>query len=208
MTWLEAAKATPAKHDGRRLAWISASDNPEAVGTLETILSRLQPTLDNFGFQTDTSRRIPKNLSGAQMVVVTAHGGLTTERRYIHKISDEGSLVESPLLLARALKNVEVVILFVCSGGRMDRHPLANTTVGLPKLLLDRGCRAIIASPWPLAALVTYRWLEDFMKAWEAGDTLLSATFKGNQAVQLALGDPPQYGLAMTVYGDVSLRKS
>jgi hypothetical protein len=208
LTWLQAVQTTPVQHDGRRLAWISASDEPESYGTLEAILGRIQPTFDRFEFQTDTSRRIPKNLSGAQMVVVTAHGSLTAEKRYIQRISDEGVLAESPLILARALAGVEVVILFVCSGGRLDRHPLANTTVGLPKLLLDRGCRVVIASPWPLDALVTYRWLEGFMSAWESGETVLNATFKANGEVSSALGDPPQYGLAMTVHGDVFLRKS
>lgn len=208
LTWLEAARMNPATHDGRRLAWISVSDGPEEAGTLGTILSRLQPTLNEYGFHTDTSRRLPKNFSKAQMVIVCAHGGLTTEKRYIHTISDEGSLTESPRLLADALADVELVILFVCSGGRMDKHPHANTSVGLPKLLIDHGCRAVIASPWPLAAQVTYHWLDAFIKAWEAGDSILEATFKGNHAVQVALGDPPQYGLAMAVHGDVLLRRT
>lgn len=208
LTWLEAAQQHPSSHDGRRLAWISASDAPEATGTLETILDRLRPTFEEFGIIVDTSRQLPKNLAGAQMVVVTAHGGLTAEGRFIHKISDEEKLVEAPLSLARALAGVELVILFVCSGGRMDKHPLANTTVGLPKQLLDHGSRAVIASPWPLDSMVTYRWLGDFLRAWEAGETVLTATYTANQAVQAALGDPPQYCLAMTVYGDVLLRRS
>lgn len=206
LTWLDAAQRHPSNHDGRRLAWISASDDPGVAGTLETILDRLLPTFEEFGIVADTSRRIPKGFSGAQMVVVTAHGSLTAEGRFIHKITDEEELIEAPLSLAQALAGVELVILFVCSGGRLDKHPLANTTVGLPKQLLDRGCRAVIASPWPLDSMVTYRWLSDFMKAWHAGETVLAATYKANQAVQAALGDPPQYGLAMTVHGDVLLR--
>jgi len=30
--------------------------------------------------------------------------------------------------LASALRSAELAILFVCSGGRFDRHPFANTT--------------------------------------------------------------------------------
>lgn len=207
LTWFEAARRNPESHDGRRLAWVSASDDPEKVGTLEMILERLRPTLDRYGFHTDTCRQIPKDFSGAQMAVVTAHGGLTTEKRFIHKISDEEALAESPIALARSLADVELVILFVCSGGRIDRHPIGNTTVGLSKMLLGYGCRTVIASPWPLAAVVTGPWLEGFMEAWDAGETASVATFRANQVVEARLGNPPQYVLAMAVHGDVLLRK-
>lgn len=207
LTWFDAARRKRANHDGRRLAWISASEDLETGGTLGAVLGRLRPTFEKHNIVIDTSRRIPENLLGAQMVVVTAHGGLAGEGRFIRSISDEGVLVESPRALARSLAGVELVILFVCSGGRLDKHPFDNTTVGMPKQLLDRGCRAVVASPWPLDSIVTYRWLEDFLTAWDADETVLTATFRANQAVQAALGDPPQYGLAMTVYGDVLLRK-
>lgn len=207
LTWFEAARKNQVNHDGRRLAWVSASTIPENMGTLEMILERLRPTLDQHGFHTETCRQIPKNFIGAQMAVITAHGGLTTDRKFIHKISDEEALIESPITLARSLAQIELVILFVCSGGRIDSHPFGNTTVGLPKLLLNNGCRTIIASPWPLSAVVTGSWLERFMQAWEEGETALMATFYANQAVEERLGDPPQYSLAMTVYGDVLLKK-
>lgn len=207
LTWFEAARRNLANNDGRRVAWVSTSEDPEKVGTLEMILERMRPTLEQYDFLIDTSRHIPKNFAGAQMAVVTAHGGLTTEKRFIHKISDEEVLVESPVMLARSLAGIELVILFVCSGGRIDRHPILNTTIGLPKMLLEHGCRTVIASPWPLAAVVTAPWLEGFMGAWEMGKTASSAVFNANQAVNERLGDPPQYALAMAVYGDMLLRK-
>ncbi len=207
LTWFEAARRNPTNHDGRRLAWVSASEDNDRMRTLEIILERLRPTLDQHGFRTDTSHQIPKDFSGAQMAVVTAHGDLTIEKRFIHKISDEEALAASPVALAHSLADIELVILFVCSGGRIDRHPLGNTTVGLPKLLLGHGCRTVIASPWPLAEVVTGPWFEGFMKAWDAGETASTATFRANKAVEVRLGNPPQYVLAMTVYGDVLLRK-
>lgn len=207
LTWFEAARRNLANHDGRRLAWLSVSEDPDQRGTLEMILDRLRPTFELYNFHIDTSRQIPKSFVGAQMAVVTAHGSLTTDMQFIHKISDEEALAESPIMLARSLAGIELVILFVCSGGRIDKHPLLNTTVSLPKLLLDRGCRTVIASPWPLAAVVTGPWLEGFMEAWESGETALTSTFKANQMVEARLGDFPSYALAMAVHGDVLLRK-
>ena len=171
------------------------------------LFARLGPIFDHHGFTTDTSGRIPENVRRASIAIATAHGQLTTEQRYIHSIADEHDLTESPVALARALAGVELVILFVCSGGRVDRHPIANTTVSLPKMLLDRGCRAVVASPWPLAAAVPGNWLERFLEAWEGGDTVLQANFKANQHVAERLGQEPALSLAMAAYGDVLLTK-
>lgn len=74
-------------------------------------------------------------------------------------------------------------------------------------MLLDRGCRTVIASPWPLAVAVPGNWLERFLEAWEAGDTALDANFKANAYVRERLGPEPGLGLAMTVYGDVLLTR-
>lgn len=208
LTWFSLARSQARSGKTSYKAWISAEDGPEVEGPLDLALDRLRSTFDDFGFSIDTSRKLPRGMSDAALAVVTAHGGLTSRGRYIHSIRDEDSLLESPSALASSLAGVEVVILFVCSGGRIDKHPLDNTAVGLPKLLLDNGCRVVVASPWPLDVKVTYRWLEPFLREWEAGATVLQATKKANEAVGRALGEDPQYSLAMTVFGDLLLTKA
>lgn len=208
LTWFSLVRDQARTGKTAYKAWISAEDGPEIEGPLDLALDRLRGTFDDFGFLIDTSRKLPRGMSDAALAVVTAHGGLTARGRYIHSIRDEGSLFESPSALASSLAGVEVVILFVCSGGRIDKHPLDNTAVGLPKLLLDNGCRAVIASPWPLDVKVTYSWLEPFLREWEAGSTVLQATKMANEAVGRALGEAPQYSLAMTAFGDLLLTKA
>jgi len=207
LTWLSRVRTNIRSEKRAYKAWISAPDSPQDSGSLGVILTRLSSTFKEFGFTVDTGQRLPRNMSDAGLAVVTAHGGLTIEGRYFHTIKDEGNLIEAPSQLALALAGVEVVILFVCSGGRIDKHPWDNRAVGLPKQLLDKGCRTVIASPWPLDVMVTYRWLEPFLHEWEAGSTVLLATKKANESVARALGDSPQNSLAMTVYGDVLLTK-
>lgn len=207
LTWFSMVRNQARSGKTAYKAWISAQDGPQVEGPLDLALDRLRGTFEEFEFAVDTSRKLPRDMSDAGLAVVTAHGGLTADGRYIHSIRDEASLFESPSALASTLAGVEVVILFVCSGGRIDKHPLDNTAVGLPKLLLDKGCRAVIASPWPLDVKVTYRWLEPFLREWEAGATILQATKKANESVGQALGDHPQYSLAMTVFGDLMLTK-
>jgi CHAT domain len=109
--------------------------------------------------------------------------------------------------LAGALRNVDVVILFVCSGGRTDKHPPANTTVGLAKQILDRGCQAVIASPWPLDTRVPSHWLPAFLERWDNGRSLIEANFEANGIVDRNFAQDPARGLAMTVFGNPSLRR-
>lgn len=120
LTWFDSARRRPSTTATKRLAWISCLPQSEAYGTLDMLFARLEPVFDKHGFKTDTSGTIPNDLGGASLAVVTAHGQLTSEQRYIHSIADEQKLTESPLALARALAGIELVILFICSGGRVD----------------------------------------------------------------------------------------
>ena len=208
LTWLKSMSQKPLNKNNRRMAWISVSEEEGAAGTLEVLHGRLEGVFQQYGFEINTRQVLPTNFINSSMAVVTAHGGLSDDKRYIHKISDEGVLAESPKMLARSLAGVELVILFVCSGGRVDQHPYSNTTVGLPKLLLDNGCRTVIASPWPLSAVVVGPWLEEFMKNWNSGVCASIATFNANKYVESRLGMVAQYSLAMTVYGDLLLQNS
>ncbi|MDE1713569.1 CHAT domain-containing protein (plasmid) [Chromobacterium amazonense] len=226
LSWLSTARAAVRSDQTAYMAWISAEPDSafgeeEAIAstgganreelerepTLDIALRRLSGCFEDFGFVVDTGRRLPHDMSKAGLVVVTAHGGLNSEGRYLHSIRDDGDLVEAPSALAAALAGVELVILFVCSGGRIDKNPWDNSTTSLPKQLLNNGSRAVIASPWPLDVMVTYNWLEPFMREWEAGSTVLDATKKANDVVARHLGEIPQYYLAMRVYGDVLLTK-
>jgi len=136
------------------------------------------------------------------MAIITAHSQLMPDKKYFHRIADDGALQESPIELADALEDVELVILFVCSGGRVDRHPIYSTTVGLPKMLLNKGCRTVIASPWPLESLAPGTWLSAFMESWDSGATAMDACHHANLQVASRRDGEPQVSLAMTVYGD------
>ncbi len=109
--------------------------------------------------------------------------------------------------LAGALRNVDVVVLFVCSGGRTDKHPAANTTIGLARQILDRGCQAVIASPWPLDARVPSHWLPAFLEQWQNGRSLIEANFEANRVVDRNFAQDPARGLAMTIFGNATLKR-
>ncbi|UJB31376.1 CHAT domain-containing protein [Chromobacterium sp. Beijing] len=202
LTWLASISRQPTGRDGRRMAWISHSGDAEELRAMDVVKAMIENTLSRYDIILDTSSTLPQDFQGAQMAIVTAHGQLTQENRYFHRIVDEGTLQESPLALAQALADTELVILFVCSGGRVDRHPIMSTTVGLPKMLLDNGCRTVIASPWPLESLAPGAWLPAFLEHWEQGATAMDACHLANLHVASRREHEPQVSLAMTVYGD------
>ncbi|TFZ08940.1 CHAT domain-containing protein [Ramlibacter humi] len=208
LSWLAAVRQRPSGGDGRRLAWLSGGGNTGALDAMQAVHLMTQATLAQHAVALNTAAELPEDFQGAQMAIVTAHGQLGAEGRFIHRVVDEGTLKESPLHLANALTGVELAILFVCSGGRVDSHPNMSTTVGLPKMLLDRGCRTVIASPWPLESLVPGWWLPAFLDAWAAGKSALEACHAANRHVASLHAYQPQRSLAMMVYGDPLLRSS
>ena len=208
LSWLQAARAKGMIGDGRICAWISTAEGGTEHPTLPMILQRLEPTFDDYGVVVDNGPTLPAEFSGASMAVIAAHGGIHPQGRYFHIVSDEGDLRVAAGALANALRNVGIVILFVCSGGRADKHPMANTTLGLAKQLLDRGCAAVVASPWPLDAGVPSHWLPEFMCHWFQGKSLIEANFAANQVVGRQFSQDPARGLAMTILGNPELRRT
>ena len=207
LTWLDSAMRRTRVEPGKRQAWISEPGEEVGNSALGAVITGTSATLEEHGFVLDTSGQVPGDMVGSEIAVIAAHGNIGAGGRFFRRVADEGGLVLSPHTLARSLADTELVILFICSGGRMDSHPYSNTSVGLPKQLLSAGCRAVIASSWPLSPSVTGPWLATFMREWDAGQSALDATFTANQSVEANFGFVPQYSLAMTVTGDPLLRK-
>lgn len=205
-SWLKAALERPTATDGVSRAWIS--EETAEGQTLASLVGWLEEPLLAHGASLDTGAAIPENLGGSELVVVGAHGGLGKGDRFFQRVTDEGALSVSGRELADSLRNVGVVVLFVCSGGRADKAPDGVAVVGLSKALLERGSSAVIGSPWPIDPRVAYRWLPKFLEEWRAGATVAEANFRGNKAVEDGFGFVPEKCLAMTVYGNPMLRRA
>ena len=103
---------------------------------------------------------------------------------------------------AVVVSGAAVAVLFICSGGRIDAHPMANTTIGLVKYALEAGCKTVVASPWPLDSRVPSYWLPAFLDAWHKGSAVVDAAYEANQAVKNRFSSEQRDYLAMHVYGD------
>lgn len=200
LEWLLAARRTPVERSPARIAWIP--HDPEADVTLGRLAGRLEPDLTARGFDLAMGVAPPRQGTGAELVVVAAHGGVADENRFFRAVKDDAGAALAPGSLASAFANTAVVVLFVCSGGRVDVRPGANAVVGLVRQLLANGCSAVVAPPWPLETLVPPKWLPPFLAAMDRGDAVLDACFQANDAVRRTLEHEPRRWLAMTVYGD------
>jgi CHAT domain len=202
MSWLWAARRSSPSQRERRKAWISTDSEEGKSAALSMVADRLRDCFSEHRIDLNTSASLPDDLCGAELVVIAGHGGILPEGRIIQRVSDDSNLSMYPATLASALNSTSIVILFVCSGGRIDAHPIGETTVGLVKELLNEGCSTVIASPWPLNVSVPPNWLPVFMREWVAGKTPIEATFLANKHVAKSLGESPVDYLAMNVFGD------
>lgn len=192
----------------KRVAWISTEHAEDKRPTLIMVAERLQETFETHGITLHNSADIPDGLFESDLAIIAAHGSILPEGRYVLRISDDAQLALHPAVLANAVRRSAIVVLFICSGGRLDSHPLAETTVGLVRQVLDEGCATVIASPWPLDARVPSHWLPAFLERWNAGDSAVAAAFAANQNVTKQMGDSPAESLAMNVFGDPLRKKN
>jgi hypothetical protein len=208
LAWLHDAVTSTQTEFGQAAAWISDSgDLLDWRATLNVLAARVCDHLAAHSIPLSRSTTPPPSLRGTELAIIGAHGGLAGENRFLRVIADDAKNRIAPNELIKALYGSRVVVLFVCSGGRVDQHPFAQSTLGLPRQLVASGVEAVIASPWPLDVRVPDHWLRSFLDAWDAGETLMEANFKANAQVAARTGSP-EFALAMTVYGNPLARRN
>lgn len=202
LTWLNNTIHSANQYKNMK-AWISNDDSKDSMTlkTLEGIYVE-EHILDNFSIHLDTSHFIPENLNHSKMIMITAHGGTNHRNDTFSSISDEGSINIHYKDFSHKLLSNELVILFVCNAGRFDNHPYLSSTMSLPRELLKQGCETVIASPWPLNAMMTPYWFEIFLNKWIHDKlTVTQAVYETNKQFYTGNNDPSKY-LALSVFGN------
>lgn len=208
LSWLRHAALRRTRQAGPPQAWISTVSSGDEAVALATMAERLAPTFEKHGIPADHSATLPDTLRDAELAIIGAHGALHEgEDRFFNAVSDEGGQRLRPDQLARAASGAKVVVLFVCSGGRLDAPLEGRGAIGLAHRLLDQGCSAVIGSPWPMSQSVPVYWLPTFLEAWEASLPIIDANAYANDAVSRHLGTEAEVMYAMHVYGDPLVTK-
>lgn len=202
LSWMAEQKNIPRGTTGKLRAWIPSVSSSTSDVALNYLVRELEGPLTAAGVGLSRRAELPDDLEGCELAILAAHGGVLPKGEYFQVISDNAALSIYPEMLASAVRASKVVVLFMCSGGRVDSHPHAQTTVGLVKQLFDHGCATVIACPWPLDARVAARWAPVFLRRWNDGATAAEAVFDANTEVANLFGGNPVECLAMNVYGD------
>ena len=208
LDWIAHVAARPPELRGRRIAWVSDAipGDDEGRAVLAPLAERMEPLLMDAGIELTRAVEPPTGLRTADVAIVMAHGGLIPGQRYFQVVSDDRGERWSSRDLGAALKDTHLVVLFVCSAGRLDQSPGSRAVVGLSRRLLAEGCRAVVASPWPLAVEVPPRWLPAFLAALDGGAAVTEAVFAANHAVSKSTSGNPPHAFAMHLFGDPTLR--
>jgi hypothetical protein len=208
LSWLAAKKNIASGTPGKLRAWIPSESASTGDAALNYLVGKLEAPLSANAVELSRGSEIPGDFSGSELAILAAHGGVLPKGEYFQVISDNGALSIYPEMLASAVRGSNVVVLFMCSGGRVDSHPHAQTTVGLVKELFDHGCSTVIACPWPLDAEVAASWAPVFLRRWSEGATAAEAAFDANLEIASLFGGKLVDCLAMNVYGDPFRKKT
>ncbi len=202
LSWLLERRGHPPCATGRR-AWIlpPGPDEDGNRGPLHLLADNLPEHLPGF----ITTIAFPALDQPLEFALLAAHGGIDDSGLYFGAVADEGVQAFSIPRVAQALAGCELVVLFVCNGGRHDTAPFSARSVGLPSALLAAGCRTVIASPWPLDALVALRWVSLFLNAWTTETDVAVAAYQANLQLMTHYYHPRDF-LAMHVFGEPGLR--
>ncbi|MCC6558687.1 MAG: CHAT domain-containing protein [Polyangiaceae bacterium] len=200
LTWLHATWHEPRALTGRRTAWFLPPSETQL--SLIVLRDNLGEDLVRQGFDVVTDVDLPPAHRGGDLAIVGAHGSIWFDKRIFRAVSDDEKLIlYSTTEFAARLSGTAVVVLLVCSGGRLDRDVLSFGATGLPYELLRRGCRAVVGSPWPLDVGMANRWAQHFVERWDTGATVVDAVHHANEALR-RLRPYETHFLAMHIIGN------
>jgi tetratricopeptide (TPR) repeat protein len=180
-------------------AWIPDSEN--VSGALTLLTSGVADTLASFAINLNRNK-YPPRMFDMELAVIGGHGGIDSRTNYFQHVTDEDELVLSVTHVAQRVRNIGIVVLFVCSSGRVDHQPVGHGTVSFAKHLLSSGCSAVVASPWSLDAAVAADWLPKFLSELGADKRVIDANFAANQFVAQRHSYEFRRYLAMNLYGN------
>lgn len=199
LSWLHATLQTTRVPNGRRTCWILPPD--DSLG-LVVLRDDVAEELATRGFNVVVDVELPQESRGSDMVVVGAHGSIWFDKNTFRVISDDGTQVRYSMRdFAARLSNTAVVVLLMCSGGRLDRDVHSSGAIGLPHELLRRGCRAVVGSPWPVDVRRANQWGKHFIEQWDAGMMLIDAVQCANEQLRQSHSGESHF-LAMHVIGN------
>lgn len=200
--WLQASLANGRTGDGTAAAWIPVAADTADTDVLTLLRNDVEDVLVGANVTLHTQVRPPVVLASADLAIIGGHGGLAEPNRFFRSLSDDKHQPADLRQVGDALRRSRMAVLFVCSGGRHDRHPESGGLVGISHRLLDLGLEAVVAPSWPIPFNVARPWLLAFLEAWSGRAQAVDACDAENRAVAKATSYDLRRFLAMTLHGN------
>lgn len=208
-TWLNNTKVSFYDDCSGEVIWIPTEGKGQITPTLNFLDTLIRGVVDSRAARISNEGNFPTDLRSKEMVILGGHGGLKSENGIFDSISsDSGNTRLYPDQIGPRLANTKLVILFICSGGRVDPHPFASSSLGIPQTILNHGCASVIAPTWPLDVFSSEKWLSTFLRHWDAGVDAAECNFRANRELEAGSGGDIVKGLNMHIYGCPDIRKN
>ena len=206
ISWLNSESENERCGQARHI-WIAGEgEDSQGLGGLPRIAMQSKTILNTLGFKWVADNEMLQGIEAGEVLIIVAHGGLSTDGNNFSVIASEDVTFEDARGFASCAANHDLVLLFACSAGRVDRHPDAVSGVSLVTKLLSLGCGAVIAPSWPIEVAIVAPWIKAFFKEFEEGATVSQACFRANRAIGESESDDPKKCLAMCVMGNPDIQ--
>jgi hypothetical protein len=207
LSWLSSSMSSARQGDGSAAAWIPIAAGAHYMDPLSLLAGDIEQVLTDRSIFLHTQASTPSALGSADLVIVGAHGGLAEDNGFFRGLSDDSHEPLEFAQLVDAVRHSRVALLFVCSGGRFDRHPESGALAGLAHKLLDLGLDAVVAPSWPIPFTVARPWLKAFLTSWNDGLPIMECYRVGNDAVAQETSHDFSRSLAMALYGNPFIKR-
>ena len=207
LSWLRSSLSSSKRGDGSTAAWIPIAADTHYMDPLSLLAGDLEQVLNDSSIPLHTHASTPSAVGSADLVILGAHGGLAEDNGFFRGLSDDAHEPLNFSHLIDAVRGSRVALLFVCSGGRFDRHPESGALVGLAHKLLELGLDAVVAPSWPIPFTVARPWLRAFLASWHNGFSIMECYRAGNDAVAQETSHDFARSLAMALYGNPFIKR-
>lgn len=181
------------------LAWLL--DTQHDRDALKILSAGVREPLSDFKIELVISKEAPY-FENLDLAIIGGHGNIDKVAKHFRQFTNGSGFSVGPSELARQVRNINVLILFVCSGGVVDNQMFGHGTFSLSKQFLDNGVSAVLASPWPMEAADAGEWLQTFLKEMTNRKRAIEANYTANMRIASRTSSEARRCLAMNLYGN------
>lgn len=202
---------TPSINEISVSCWIPTIDEDMTLYIAEKTLRPIIEEKYNSTIQTSV---YPKPALNSTINVFVAHGAKSiTGFRSVHtRGQTEGHAIINETGISRVFGTGFIAVVFICDSGSMTKDIYSQKLISFVSEILSLGYQAVVAPAWKYNPAISAIWLDTFLEALKAGNTISFAVQIANQTSSKNGFDEyfgfysPRGWAAMHLYGNPNIR--